>query len=180
MPIGSFSIIPDAVYELVNKQPKSVLDLGIGFGMYGAAIREWIDLGVYPYHTVLHGVEYFGNYKSPIWDLYDSIYVESIQDFNPSQKYDAITLMDVIEHFTLDEGKNQLEIIKKWLNPGGILLVGTPAIFFEQGAVYGNSKETHLSLWTPSHFTDIGFTIIRDGQIDKYGHQMILAKYHNI
>jgi len=179
MPIGSFSVLPDAVLELVNKHPKSVLDLGIGFGMYGAAVREWIDMGVYPFRTLLHGVEYFGNYRSSLWELYDRVHVKPIQEFIPEQTYDAITLMDVIEHFTLEDGIKQLNIIKTWLNPGGILLVGTPAIFCEQGAVYGNEKERHLSVWTNQQFIDLGFTPLRSGQPDKYGHQMLLAKYTN-
>lgn len=177
MPIGSFAVLPDAVFELVNKQPKSVLDLGIGFGMYGAAVREWVDMGVYPFKTIVHGVECFSQYRSPLWDLYNEVYINTIEQFTPPQKYDAITIMDVIEHFSLEDGIYLLNIIKTWLNPGGIILVATPAIFCAQGAVYGNEKETHLSVWTNQNFIDNGFTPIRSGQPDKYGHMMLLAKY---
>lgn len=182
MPIGSFAILPDVVFELVKKQPKTVLDLGIGFGMYGAAVREWIDMGVKPFKTALYGVEYFKEYENPVWGLYNVLFIKSIQEFNTDSTllFDAILMMDVIEHFRKEDGINQLNLIKEWLKPEGIFIVGTPAVFYPQQEVYGNPAEKHLSLWSEQDFIDLGFTIIHSGEIDKYTHSMIVAKYTKI
>jgi 2-polyprenyl-3-methyl-5-hydroxy-6-metoxy-1,4-benzoquinol methylase len=178
MPIGSFAVLPDVVFELVKKQPKSILDLGIGFGMYGAAVREWLDLGIKPYKTNLHGVESFQKYRSPLWELYEKVHIMQIQEVEVAIKFDAIIMTDVIEHFEKQEGIDVLNKIKTWISPGGILLISTPAIFYSQGAEYGNDNERHLSLWKEDDFKNLGFTIIRHGNSDKYGHQMIVAMYH--
>ncbi len=89
MPIGAMTAVPYVMYELslVPPKPKYVLDLGIGFGFYGAAIRQWLDLGiVFPNKnseeaTVLLGVEVHGNYRNPCWDLYDYVSFMNISDW---------------------------------------------------------------------------------------------------
>jgi len=179
MPIGSFTVIPPIAFELSERKPKSVFDIGIGFGMWGAAVREWVDMGVYPYKTILHGLEGFPNYSSPLWDLYDRIFVNLLQDFEPVQKYDFIIFADVLEHFEAQDGAIHLERLKQWLNPGGILLVATPGLFVPQTAVYGNELERHLSFWLPDDLARHGFTIIRNEKPDRYGHMMVIGKYIN-
>lgn len=177
MPIGSYAVVPEVVYHLVTKQPKTHLDLGIGFGMYGAAIRQWLDLGVMPYKTILHGVEGFEFYENPVWQLYDKVFIEDIQDFEPAVKYDSITMCDVIEHFTKEDGIKVLDKLKSWLNPKGIILIATPGEFCPQDAVYGNEFERHRSLWTKMDFTGEGFKVLRDKRPCKYTHSMLIAKY---
>lgn len=179
MPIGSFTTIPPIAFELSERKPKSVLDIGIGFGMWGVSVREWVDMGVNPYKTILHGLEGFPSYRSPLWELYDKIFINLLQDFEPVQKYDCIIFADVLEHFTEDEGAEQLERIKQWLNPGGVLLVATPGLFVPQPAMYGNDLEQHLSLWLPANLIKHGFAILRDEKPDKYGHMMVVGKYVN-
>jgi len=177
MPIGSFAILPDVINELIKVKPKTILDLGCGFGIYGVAVREWLELGYNEngWNIYIEGVEAFQKYRNPNWEHYDKIIVGDILKVNFDRKYDAILLLDVIEHFEKEIGRKLIEQIKKLLNPGGILLVGTPAIFCKQDAVYGNEFERHRSLWTIDDFKD--FEIIKDGKMDKYGHYMLLTKY---
>ncbi|HQK52850.1 MAG TPA: methyltransferase domain-containing protein [Sedimentibacter sp.] len=177
MPIGSFAILPDVINELIKVKPKTILDLGCGFGIYGVAVREWLELGYNEngWNIYIEGVEAFQKYRNPNWEHYDKIIVGDILKVNFDRKYDAILLLDVIEHFEKEIGRKLIEQIKKLLNPGGILLVGTTAIFCKQDAVYGNEFERHRSLWTIDDFKD--FEIIKDGKMDKYGHYMLLTKY---
>ncbi len=173
MPIGSFAILPDVVSELVRKNPRRVLDVGIGFGIYGAAIREWLDSG-YGRKTFIEGVEAFSGYENPNWQHYDRVIIDDVMKVFFDGLYDAILLLDVIEHFGKEEGEELIRRMKSILFIGGILLVGTPAIFCPQDAVYGNEYERHRSLWTKEDFE--GFEILRDGSPDKYG-AMLLTKY---
>jgi len=178
MPLSSFTTVAKIMDQLWRQEAKTILDLGLGYGIYGSCIRNWLDEGVLPYKKIIHGVEGFKKYKSPSWAEYDEIYEGLIQDYKPEIKYDAILFLDVLEHFNLGPGVEILAKIKTWLAPGGILLVSTPAIFCKQGAVNGNDLETHRSLWQPEDLPE--YEILTDGRPgDEYGHLIHLLKYTN-
>ena len=51
MPIGSVSNLAPTIRHLTNAfspilSRVKIADLGIGFGIYGAAVRQWMDSGV--------------------------------------------------------------------------------------------------------------------------------------
>lgn len=179
MPIGSYSLTGLIAHELCKAMPKSVLDVGIGFGMQGALVRQWLDHGVQPYNVILEGIEGFTDYRSALWQLYDGIFEMSIQDFltRNNGHYDFIIFTDVIEHFEKEEGYNVIQKLIGLLNNGGTLLIGTPGVFVPQHDVHGNEYERHRSFWAATDFP-YGFNIIKNGQHpDEYGHMMTLVKY---
>ena len=177
MPMGSVSIIPAICHRLSVSRPKHVLDLGIGFGLWGALVRQYVDNGVTPYATRLVGVEGFEGYRNPNWEHYDRVHVCWIGAFlsEAQSTYGAILILDVIEHFDKDGGHHILDMAHDRLSPGGELFVATPAIWMEQGAAYGNELERHRSLWTADEFRAMGFDVLMDGSPDAWGNQMILA-----
>jgi hypothetical protein len=153
--------------------------LGVGFGLYGAVVREWVDMGVRPWKTVLVGVEAHARYANPLWDLYSLMIVDTIESFlaGHNESYDAVLLLDVIEHFEKSRGATLLEEALRRVGSGGRLLVATPGEFVSQGAVYGNPRETHRSHWSVQDFLDRGFRILRDDQPDPFGGRTILAEW---
>lgn len=180
MPIGSFSAFGKVIQGVLASNPKTILDLGIGFGMNGAGVRNWLDLGIEPFKTKLVGVEVFPDYGNATWDLYDHVHINDIKTeleycVMMGIKYDTIIMTDVIEHFTKEEGLLVLNMMKEVCNVSCI--VSTPGIWIEQGAAYGNDHETHRSLWTVEDFKGAGFGIVMDGSLDNYGHMMIVADY---
>ena len=177
MPMGSVSIIPTICHRLSVSRPKHALDLGSGFGLWGALVRQYVDNGVQPYGTRLVGVEGFEGYRNPNWEHYDRVHVTAIETFlaNAESTYGAILLLDVIEHFEKQDGDRVLELAEQRLAKGGELFVATPAIWMEQGAAYGNELERHRSLWTADEFRALGFDVLMDGSPDVWGNQMILA-----
>jgi phospholipid N-methyltransferase len=179
MPIGSFSTFRDVMRIILMDSPKTVLDLGIGHGINGAGIRNWLDAGVQPYKTRIEGVEGHKPYRSPLWDCYDQVHELTIQTFfaADSRAWDMILITDVIEHFTKETGLLILEQCKDRLVLGGKLIVVTPGVWIEQGAAYGNELETHRSLWTAENFSSNGFFIAKDGSLDDMGYMMIVAEY---
>lgn len=60
-----------------------------------------------------------------------------------SKKYDVITGMDIIEHFTKDELVELLISLKKCLNPGGKLIFRTPNLDAPFSTVFSNGDFTH-------------------------------------
>lgn len=185
MPLGSYSLTYHFADQLCKHQPKSVLDVGIGFGLQGALVRQYLDGGVQPWKTQLVGIEAFAAYRNPLWDLYNHIATCDILDclFEPvvdtpldGKRFDFIIFSDVIEHFSKEDGYKIIYALIDNLNTGGVLLIGTPAVWAEQGAVYGNEYETHRSLWAWNEFPP-GFEVIKNGEPDEFGHRMILVKY---
>ena len=180
MPIGAFTTIPHLAKGILSTNPTTVLDLGIGFGMNGAVVRNWLDCGTQPYQAELTGVEIFGEYISPLWDLYDRVHISDIYKFlqdavNNERNYDMVIMTDVIEHFDKDMGIKVLEMCKKVCNKA--VMVSTPAIFIEQGAYASNVHETHLSHWSIQDFQQLGFGVVKDGKPDGFGHQMLVVDY---
>lgn len=183
MPIGSSMVIPYVVEQL-SPRPASVLDLGVGFGLNGALVRQYCDRGYdwqgKPDAVRLTGVEGFRDYENPVWHLYDRVYTRDIKEFVDActLKFDLVLMTDVIEHFELADGRAMLDACFKLVAPGGRFLVSTPAVWIEQGAVYGNDFETHRSLWTPEMFRDAGFDVLWDGTLTR-GQMMIVAVRSN-
>jgi 2-polyprenyl-3-methyl-5-hydroxy-6-metoxy-1,4-benzoquinol methylase len=182
MPIGSYSSFRDIMRQVLMHSPKTILDLGVGHGINGAGIRNWLNVGIKGNYkqTLLIGVEGFEYYKSPLWQCYDFVHEITIQEYfrQSIACHDCILMTDVLEHFDKDEGNAIIsDIMNNRLNPGGILLISTPAVWIEQGAAYGNELETHRSLW---HFTDFigiqGVEIIKDGREDDMGYMMLVVK----
>lgn len=188
MPIGSYALTYNIAHEIWKRKPASVLDLGVGFGMQGALVRQYVDQGVRPFETRLIGIEGFEQYMNPVWDIYDQVIINDIAEWvdvqlahnasdpNTSELFDMIIMTDVIEHFEKGEGYRLAKDLMALLNPGGTVLIGTPGIFQEQGAAYGNEFERHRSAWKAFDFPQ-GYEIIQDGSPDRDGHQMILVKY---
>ena len=177
MPIGCTSFVPMIAHELMKHRPASVLDLGIGMGFYGAVVRQWLDLGVRPWRTCLVGVEGFEAYRNPCWELYDGVVAARIEDYlaMAGGVWDAILLLDVLEHFKRTAGESVLSAARQRLSANGRLFVGTPAVWMEQGAFYGNELERHRSLWTADELRAVGFTVLWDGSPDTAGNEMLLS-----
>lgn len=180
MPIGSYSAFADIICELIHHRPTKILDLGVGFGINGAGIRNWLGNGVNSPELHITGVEGWKSYKSPCWVCYDLVYVMTIQDYlaRHSDTFDAIIITDVIEHFEKAEGLDILATLRNRLNPAGVLYVSTPGIWSAQEAVHGNELERHLSKWSIADL--LPCKVIRHGyEQDHYGHQMIVAAQRN-
>jgi predicted TPR repeat methyltransferase len=177
VPIGCCSLVPTIATHLQLARPRSVLDLGIGMGFYGAVVRQWLDLGVRPWRTKLVGVEGFAGYRNPCWDLYDEVVVAPIEEFldRATETWEAILLLDVLEHFPHAAGEEILAAARGRLSQGGRLYVGTPAVWMEQGAAFGNEFERHRSLWTAEDLRGAGFEVLEPGEPDRFGNQMLLA-----
>ncbi|NBW18762.1 MAG: hypothetical protein EBR82_63390 [Caulobacteraceae bacterium] len=167
---------------MLMHNPTSVLDIGIGHGINGAGVRNWLDVGVQPYKTQLEGIEGWERYKSPLWECYDKVHICTIQDYierykkDKWHKFDCILMTDVIEHFDKDEGNWVKEHLERMLHLNGVLIISTPGIWIEQGDAYGNELERHRSVW---HFTDfLNYEIIDPGtKPDDMGYIMLTAKY---
>jgi 2-polyprenyl-3-methyl-5-hydroxy-6-metoxy-1,4-benzoquinol methylase len=171
MPISRPDAIPIVGKIIWDSNPQSILDIGVGFGMWGVLFRTWTDIRLselYPsryaakgWQTKIDGIEIHEGYKNIIHKtIYNSIWygdaLQLLQVMQPMKLYDHIHLGDVIEHLEKDEGKLLLELCHEHTRVGGMTTVVTPAGYRPQGAVLGNEHETHKCGWTARDFQVIG------------------------
>jgi len=159
MPTSHWQQINEIVDLIMGIRPKSILDIGVGFGKYGVLAREYLELwdgrGTYDNWKVrIDGIEVFSQYKNPIYDfIYDNIYYGDALKVVPlmGTKYDLILMIDVIEHFNKDEG---LQLIDDCIKISRHIIVSTPLIVTDQGAAFNNQHETHKATFTVSDFSN--------------------------
>lgn len=136
---------------VIALKPFSVLDVGTGFGKYGILCREYLELwdGRQEYNFLrrIDGVEAFANYITPLHKfIYNNIYTENIIDLvkKLDYRYDLVLIIDVLEHFTKEEGERLLETL---LSNNKSVLIATPRKPSNQKDVFDNVFEIHKSLW---------------------------------
>jgi hypothetical protein len=145
--------------ELIRRiNPKSILDIGAGFGRWGILSREFLEIwdeGNYSdnWKRKIDAVEVFDKYVKPYHSyFYDNVYVENATDFmnKPGEKYDLIICGDIIEHFEKKDGEN---FIENCLGRCKYLMINIPiGKKWEQEIINDNEYEIHKSIWYNSDF----------------------------
>lgn len=150
---GQISTVMNFVQEI---NPKSILDVGIGFGKYGVLCRENLDIPYerYPKDTWqvrIDGIEGYKGYKNPIHTyVYNKVYYGTIEKTikKLDTLYDLALMIDVLEHFEKKAGD---EIIPQIQSKCRKLLVSVPAVPSQQ-TYLDNHLETHKSIWQINDF----------------------------
>jgi hypothetical protein len=162
MPSSFYDAIPVVLAAAMELRPRSILDVGIGFGKYGLLFREYLDVSAQTTGGLafdprrrgvrIDGIEAFQPYVTDLQRaVYDTIYTGEAQALLPGLgPYDLVFMADVLEHFTKADGRILLSQALAKAHRG--VLVVTPAIHFDQGPVFGNPYEVHRSFWTPGDF----------------------------
>jgi len=153
MPTSHSYQINQIVELIYNSKAKSVLDIGVGFGKYGFLAREYLELwdGREKYddwQCRIDGIEAYPKYLTPIHDyIYNHIYQGNALEVVPKlkNKYDLVLMIDVLEHFTYEEGQ---ELLNQLLKTSRNLLISTPKDNGDQEDSFGNPYETHKYEWT--------------------------------
>lgn len=141
---------------IVQPDPQSVLDIGVGFGTYGFISRAYLDVWrgrMFPrdWKVKIDGIEYYKEFHNPIYDFcYSKIYWgDAIEQLRPLENYDIIILMHILEHMTKEQGIKLLTMAENHTNKR--IIVGTPKRFFKSGGTRF-PKEEHRSLWKMDDF----------------------------
>lgn len=165
MPSSSPETVPVALRIAYALGPRSVLDVGTGYGKYGVLFREYLELrhciedGDHDDHNGtarfvrIDGIEGFSKYIGPLHELvYDHMYQTDVAEFVSGDfAYDLIFMGDVLEH--LDQSLAAATILPRFVEAADMgVLISVPADVKEQEAVFGNELERHRSSWRPSDF----------------------------
>jgi predicted TPR repeat methyltransferase len=177
MPVSIHIQVTHCLDKIIQLQPRSVLDIGCGFGKWGYLCREYLD--VFPgrpfpeqWTTRIDGIEFFEPYiMAHQRFLYSNIYIGDVRDLCKGiDDYDLIIAGDVIEHLFKDEAETVLETL--YARAKKLLIVNIPLgegwIHPEQ---YGNPAELHRSEWYVEDFVPFNANCAKYGQEDtlQYG-----------
>jgi len=159
------SSVPYAVPIIANVarqlRPRSVLDVGIGFGKYGFLLREYTDIwdmeSVEDYRrerwkTVIEGIDATPDYITPLHEyVYDRIHIGDVTELiDTLGTYDLIIMGDVLEHFEKPVGEALLDRLFQHTNQ--CLLLTFPPNCRANDSVVGNPYEAHRSAWNRNDF----------------------------
>lgn len=171
MPTSDYHQISDVLHVVQQLAPRSVLDVGVGFGKWGFLCREVLEVyagRVRPeeWEARIDGIEIHEPYRTKVWDLvYNTVHIGDARALLPTLgRYDLVICCDVVEHFDKAEG---LRLVESMMKVADAVIVTSPRGYQPQGDAYGNPHETHLSGWGredfapfPHRYKDIGFTFL--------------------
>jgi len=113
MPSSWPSQISPIMNIVLAMAPRTILDIGPGFGKYGVLCREYLDIvpgsrssSTYPppRRVTIDCIEAWPDYISPIHSyVYDDVYVGDARAVLPdlgAGAYDLAPFVDVLEHFS--------------------------------------------------------------------------------
>jgi hypothetical protein len=119
MPVSIWNGMEDCLSEIVGCAPTSVLDAGIGFGLWGCLLRQYLDvwsgrIQPHEWRTRIDGIEIDPRRVQPhARHLYTEIIIGDIRNVVPRRAaevaYDVIFFGDVIEHLPKDDGRTLLD-----------------------------------------------------------------------
>jgi len=166
LPTSFYHQIPLIIEIVRTLSPRSILDVGVGFGKYGFLLREYMELwdestkayGVW--NIKIDGIEIYDKYLTPCHKyIYNNIYLGKAQDIVGTihESYDLVLLIDVIEHLPKQEGYHLVRSLKEIASD---ILITTPKTFVKQKVVFNNEYEQHKSFWTEKDFKKIAPLIV--------------------
>lgn len=158
MPVSTSVHITHCLQYIISLAPKSILDVGCGFGLWGFLCREYLDVmeeRVQPesWRIRIDGIELFEPYiQSHQRTLYSSIRIGDIRELAADiEEYELIIAGDVIEHLEKEEG--EAVIGQLYARATRALLVNIPlGDGWDHPERHGNPGELHRSQWVPEDF----------------------------
>ncbi len=171
MPISNWDQIPAIMNEVYRLQPKTVLDLGIGFGKYGPLLREVLD-GMHgrcqasQWLHIINGEEAHRRYQNPAWDCYDEVLLRDFSKPHEAEDpwglwdHDLVLMIDSLEHLEPERGRAMLDEL---VAHNKHVIISVPVVPMPQGAVYGNEFETHRTHHDGTEFERFNPVVLYQG-----------------
>jgi hypothetical protein len=163
--------IPVILEVVQDVSPKSVIDIGAGFGKYGLLIREQYlsnktkrgdllpvdDIRI----DAVEDTKYFTD-RELFWQIYDDVYTEPL-DFMlkhcapifKHRQYELALLIDVIEHWTVQDAAYAIRELSLYC---GNILISTPKdVSMYKEHFYGDSRH-HITQYHKGFLSTFGMT----------------------
>ncbi|HEU0009965.1 MAG TPA: hypothetical protein VFT34_09130 [Verrucomicrobiae bacterium] len=171
MPSSRPNTIPTVIHLLRQLQPRSILDVGVGFGKWGHLFREYTDINAAErdppryrrenWQVRIDGIEGHAAYLTELHRyLYNEIHVGDTCELLPKlPNYDLIFMGDIIEHFEKPKGLEFLRMAVAKANKA--VIVTTPKFETAQENLCANELERHRSLWSARDFRKLPGALVK-------------------
>jgi SAM-dependent methyltransferase len=154
MPTSPYVHIQTFVNYLLETNPTSILDIGLGNGKLGFVARDLLDVMIGERYRKedrrirIDGIEIFGDYIQNLQrEIYDHIFIGDAYDLLPTLgDYDMIFIGDVLEHFEKPKAWRFLDRCMEKTKAHVIINIPLGEAW-EQPEIYGNPYEKHRSIW---------------------------------
>ncbi len=173
MPVSSYLQITPILDEIIRLNPKTIMDVGCGLGIYGALCRVYLEGdNLYDRENLtwnkkenwkvkIDCIEGFDKYITDLHrHVYNNIYIGDAQEVIKDIKnaYDLVLAIDIIEHFDKISGRILLRELKRI---GRSVIIATP-IKPEEQIIPENPLENHRSCWSKEELLSLGFNIVKE------------------
>lgn len=166
MPLSIYSGLEEALTEIVRRRPCAVLDAGIGFGLWGHLLRQYLDVWSgretrEQWKCRIDGIELVETRVQPHsrW-LYTEVIVGDIRDVVPRRArevaYDVILYGDVLEHLAKPEALSLLDTSVSLATSAVVVRIPFGAGWRGKGRI---GPDHHRSRWTYDDFARYPCTI---------------------
>ena len=152
------------VERLREIAPRSIVDIGCGWGRWGFLAREFCELWFHRYSRDEWKVRIDALDVNPgTWTpvhayIYDSMMQADVRTWTPSQRYDVAICCDVLEHMPKEDGLKTLEKLLAWCDN---VLLGIPlGAGWSRPGFDGNPYEAHVARWEAWDVSDLDHTIV--------------------
>lgn len=166
MPLSIWTGMEDCLQQIVCRRPSSVLDAGIGFGLWGALLRQYLDVWsgrIQPeqWTTRIDGIEIDPRRVLPhARALYNEVLVGDIRTLVPRRAaqvpYDVILFGDVIEHMPKQDGRKLLDAAVGLARELVLVRIPLGDGWRREGR---EEPDHHRSQWYPDDFDDYPGTL---------------------
>ena len=166
MPLSIWLGLEDCLQVITARRPRAVLDAGIGFGLWGHLLRQYLDVWsgrIRPdqWTTRIDGIEIDPARVQPhARHLYSNIFIGDICEIVPQcaaeTTYDIILFGDVLEHLPKDDA---LALLKTATQLAGDLIVIRLPLGDGWRKEGREPPDHHRSQWAPNDFVGYPATI---------------------
>lgn len=150
MPSSAPHVIGKVIDILLSIQPKSILDIGVGFGKYGVLAREYLDYENYPkFKRKIDCIEAFPSYITEIHKFsYNNCFIgEAFKTLKTLGFYDLILLVDILPDLDKETAE---KIISESQKKSDAVLITLPKVCWNEKAEFNNPYEIFRSDWKKS------------------------------
>jgi len=159
MPLSIWLGMEDCLQAIVEQRPSSVLDAGLGFGLWGGLLRQYLDVWngrVQPWEwaTRIDGIEIDEKrVQAHARALYTEILIGDIRRVVPrrmaQRPYDVVLFGDVIEHLPKSDGHALLETTVRLTRKLVVVRIPLGDGWRREGR---EEPDHHRSQWYPADF----------------------------
>ncbi|MGE5194242.1 MAG: class I SAM-dependent methyltransferase [Deltaproteobacteria bacterium] len=158
MPSSYQGFISPVLEKVLESRPRSVLDVGLGFGKWGFLFREYLDAfwgrsAPSEWQAKIDGIEAHAPYLTGHHRVYSHIHNGNALHVLPLlPDYDFIFAGDMLEHLHKEDGRKLLSMIRA---KSRLAMLSVPfGDQWPQGPVSGNLYECHRAVWEKEDFGD--------------------------